>query len=79
MAKLAEQFSTNISIYVMDANGLKVLPSGHARSHAMYFRFIAFEYLGEKIDSLLYIDADVMCKGSLLNSRRLILENMLQR
>ena len=65
LEKLAKQFSTNISIYVMDANGLKVLPSGHAWSHAMYFRFIAFEYLGEKIDSLLYIDADVMCKGSL--------------
>ncbi|HHQ4053781.1 TPA: glycosyltransferase, partial [Citrobacter freundii] len=64
--KLAKQFSTNISIYVMDAEGLKVLPSGHAWSHAMYFRFVAFEYLGEKIDSLLYIDADVMCKGSLI-------------
>ncbi|HHU0692401.1 glycosyltransferase [Citrobacter sp. Marseille-Q3906] len=64
--KLAKQFSTNISIYVMDAEGLKVLPSGHAWSHAMYFRFVAFEYLGEKIESLLYIDADVMCKGSLI-------------
>lgn len=64
--KLAKQFATNISIYVMDASELKVLPSGHAWSHAMYFRFVAFEYLGEQIDSLLYIDADVMCKGSLL-------------
>lgn len=29
-AKLAEQFATNISIYIMDANGLKMLPSGNA-------------------------------------------------
>lgn len=65
IAKLAEQFASNISIYIMDANGLKILPSGNAWSHAMYFRFIAFEYLAEKIDSLLYIDADVICKGSL--------------
>lgn len=65
IAKLAEQFATNISIYIMDANGLKILPSGNAWSHAMYFRFIAFEYLAEKINSLLYIDADVICKGSL--------------
>lgn len=65
MVALAKQFSKNISIYVIDAAGLKVLPSGNAWSHAMYFRFIAFEYLSEKIDSLLYIDADVICKGSL--------------
>lgn len=62
---LAKQFSTNISIYVIDAEGLKVLPSGNAWSHAMYFRFIAFEYLSGSIDTLLYIDADVICKGSL--------------
>lgn len=71
IVKLAEQFSTKISIYVIDADGLKILPSCHAWSHAMYFRFIAFEYLGEHIDSLLYIDADVMCKGSLLELTKL--------
>lgn len=51
----------------MNAEGLKVLPCGNAWSHATYFRFIAFEYLSEKIDSLLYIDADVVCKGSLID------------
>lgn len=63
---LAKQFSTNISIYIINAEGLKVLPCGNAWSHATYFRFIAFEYLSEKIDELLYIDADVVCKGSLI-------------
>ena len=75
IAKLAEQYSANISIYVMDSDGLKILPSGHAWSHAMYFRFIAFEYLGEKIDSILYIDADVMCKGSLLELTQINISN----
>lgn len=74
ISMLAQQFSTNISIYVMDAEGLKVLPSGNAWSHAMYFRFIAFEYLGEKVDSLLYIDADVICKGSLVELSHLNLD-----
>lgn len=64
--KLVQKFSANITVYVMDAEGLKVLPCGNAWSHATYFRFIAFEYLSEKIDELLYIDADVVCKGSLM-------------
>lgn len=63
--KLAQQFKTTITIYVMDADGLKILPCGNAWSYATYFRFIAFEYLSEEIDTLLYIDADVICKGAL--------------
>ncbi|WP_196209583.1 glycosyltransferase [Citrobacter sp. Res13-Sevr-PEB04-36] len=66
LEQLAKQFSTNITVYVMNAEGLKVLPCGNAWSYATYFRFIAFEYLSEKINSLLYIDADVVCKGSLV-------------
>ena len=62
---LAKQYSVNISIYIMDANGLKVLPCKGAWSYAMYFRFIAFEYLSDRLDTLLYIDADVICKGAL--------------
>ncbi|MEG1476064.1 MAG: glycosyltransferase [Longicatena sp.] len=71
MIMLAKQFSTTISIYLIDSEELKALPSGNAWSHAMYFRFIAFEYLSENIDSLLYIDADVICKGSLTELTRL--------
>jgi UDP-glucose/galactose:(glucosyl)LPS alpha-1,2-glucosyl/galactosyltransferase/UDP-glucose:(galactosyl)LPS alpha-1,2-glucosyltransferase/(galactosyl)LPS 1,2-glucosyltransferase len=65
LQQLVEQYQTTITVYVMDSEGLKVLPCGNAWSHATYFRFIAFEYLSEEIDSLLYIDADVICKGSL--------------
>lgn len=63
--ELTQQHQATITIYLMDAEELKALPSGNAWSYATYFRFIAFEYLSEKIDSLLYIDADVICKGSL--------------
>lgn len=72
--KLAQQFATSITIYLMDAAELKALPSGSAWSYATYFRFIAFEYLSEEIDTLLYIDADVICKGSLLDLSHLALD-----
>jgi UDP-glucose/galactose:(glucosyl)LPS alpha-1,2-glucosyl/galactosyltransferase/UDP-glucose:(galactosyl)LPS alpha-1,2-glucosyltransferase/(galactosyl)LPS 1,2-glucosyltransferase len=62
---LAEKYSTTITVYLMNSEELKVLPHGNAWSHAMYFRFVAFEYLSSEIDTLLYIDADVICKGSL--------------
>lgn len=75
LEKLAKKFATNITVYVMNAEGLKVLPCGNAWSHATYFRFIAFEYLSEKIDSLLYIDADVVCKGSLIDLTNIKFEN----
>ena len=65
--KLAQDFSTDISIYIVDAEELKVLPNGNAWTYAMYFRFVAFEYLSDNIKTLLYIDADVICKGSLLD------------
>lgn len=69
--ELAERFSANITVYFMDATALKELPSGNAWSYAMYFRFIAFQYLAEQIDSALYIDADVICKGSLIELSKL--------
>lgn len=65
LTALVQQFNTSVTVYVMDADGLKVLPCGNAWSYATYFRFIAFEYLSAEIDTLLYIDADVVCKGSL--------------
>ncbi|NIF34567.1 lipopolysaccharide 1,2-glucosyltransferase [Enterobacter sp. Cy-643] len=65
VAELSRTFATKITVYLINSNELKTLPFSHAWSHAMYFRFVAFEYLAEEVDALLYIDADVMCKGSL--------------
>ncbi len=72
--ELAQQYQTTITIYLMDAAELKALPSASAWSYATYFRFIAFEYLSDKIDTLLYIDADVICKGSLTELSHMTLE-----
>lgn len=63
--KVAEDFSVKITIYKIDDNYFNFLPSTAAWSTATYYRFIAFEYLSTSTEKLLYLDADVMCKGSL--------------
>ena len=72
---LAKNYSVNISIYLIDADELKTLPSSHAWSYAMYFRFVAFEYLSDKISTVLYIDADVICKGSIADLSDINIDN----
>ncbi|RWR03193.1 lipopolysaccharide 1,2-glucosyltransferase [[Pantoea] beijingensis] len=64
--ELAEENKISISVYYISSDFFSMLPISNAWSIATYYRFIAFEYLSEKIDSVLYLDADVMCKGSLL-------------
>ncbi|MFJ5364653.1 glycosyltransferase family 8 protein [Pectobacterium punjabense] len=62
---LAEKFKTKIVLYKINSEMLKTLPCTDIWSHAMYFRLLAFSHLSDKISSLLYLDADVMCKGPL--------------
>lgn len=62
---LAQQYQTSISIYLVNSQELKKLPSTKNWSYATYFRFIIADILYPTIDRLLYIDADIICKGSL--------------
>lgn len=62
---LAQQYQTSISIYLVNCQELKKLPSTKNWSYATYFRFIIADILYPTIDRLLYIDADIICKGSL--------------
>ncbi|MDI5536268.1 hypothetical protein MJM28_30095, partial [Salmonella enterica subsp. enterica serovar Montevideo] len=39
---------------------LEVLPQTKVWSRAMYFRLFAFDYLSKKVNTLLYLDADVV-------------------
>ncbi|RWR03192.1 lipopolysaccharide 1,2-glucosyltransferase [[Pantoea] beijingensis] len=63
---LAKQYSTNIEIYIFNNDEFKVLPSTKFWTYAMYYRYVAFEYLSSSLESVLYLDADVICKGSLI-------------
>ncbi|MCT4709906.1 lipopolysaccharide 1,2-glucosyltransferase [Enterobacteriaceae bacterium H11S18] len=63
--KLAIQFKISIHLYLINALGLEILPRTKVWSRAMYFRLFAFEFLSQKVDKLLYLDADVVCKGKI--------------
>lgn len=55
-----------ITIYLIDNQQFKLLPlPSPAWSHAIYFRLVIIDYLSKTIDKLLYLDADIICKGDL--------------
>lgn len=63
--KLAEKYRTTVTVLVFDNTAFRELPSTKAWTYAMYYRYFAFEYLSAELSSVLYLDADVICKGSL--------------
>nr|WP_255420754.1 glycosyltransferase [Arsenophonus endosymbiont of Aleurodicus floccissimus] len=73
--KIITKYNSNIIIYLLDAEELKQLSTSDFWSYATYFRLIAFEYLSTNINSILYLDADVICKGSLKELFQLNLAN----
>lgn len=62
---LAEQYSTRIVVHLVDCEQLKSLPSTKNWSYATYFRFIIADRFAGKTDKVLYLDADIACKGSI--------------
>ncbi|MBI0005870.1 lipopolysaccharide 1,3-galactosyltransferase [Gilliamella sp. W8126] len=65
MKLLNKQFNVNITIYLVDDDTFAELPTTKIWTIATYFRFIVANYFYQKIDKILYIDADIICKGSL--------------
>lgn len=63
----ANQFNTTINVYLIDPKYFLELPTSQFWTYATYFRVLSFEYLSDSIETLLYLDADVICKGSLKN------------
>lgn len=61
----AEQFDTSIKVYLIDPHYFVDLPTSDVWSYATYFRIYSFDYLSNTVPTLLYLDADVVCKGSL--------------
>jgi UDP-D-galactose:(glucosyl)LPS alpha-1,3-D-galactosyltransferase len=62
---LAKQYRTQIVVYLVDCEQLKSLPSTKNWSYATYFRFIIADYFAGKTTKVLYLDADIACKGSI--------------
>lgn len=61
----ASEYATQIIIYLIDCEQLKSLPSTRNWSYATYFRFIIADYFVGRADKVLYLDADIACKGSI--------------
>ncbi|MEQ5222949.1 glycosyltransferase [Providencia alcalifaciens] len=64
-AEICHLYNTKITIYFIDSNNVKKLPTTKNWTHAIYFRFIIAEYFKDKIDYLLYLDADVVCNRNI--------------
>lgn len=71
----AKQFNTSIIVYLIDPKYFADLPTSQFWSYATYFRVLSFEYLSESISTLLYLDADVVCKGSLKPLTKIIFKD----
>ena len=57
--------SIQVCIYKVSSVFIDIFPSLKQWSYATFFRLVAFQYLSDSIENLLYIDADVICKGPL--------------
>lgn len=65
LRELASNDNVNIDVYILNSDELKKLPTSHVWSYATYFRFFIFDHLCNTLPSILYLDADVFCKGSI--------------
>lgn len=62
--RMSEKFQTSITIYIIDNTPLEKLPTKNW-PYSSYYRLIAFDYIGTYTEKLLYLDADVVCKGNI--------------
>lgn len=57
--------NVQVIVYVVSEIFINIFPSLKQWSYATFFRFIAFQYLSQSVEKVLYLDADVICKGNL--------------
>lgn len=65
LKKLADQYSTVIKLYIIDPEPLYELPKTDIWPISVYYRILSFEYFSNKLKKILYLDADVICKGGI--------------
>ena len=62
---IVDTFCCKVSIYIIDSDSFSDYPSNEYWPKAVYFRFFAFQWLSNKIEKLLYLDADVVCNNNI--------------
>lgn len=63
--EIASKYGTVIKLYEIDSTSLKEFPHTDIWPISIYYRLVSFNYFSDKLDSLLYLDADIICKGKL--------------
>lgn len=61
----AEKYGEVCTIHFVDGAPFQSLPTTRTWTKATYFRFIAGEYFYQRIERIIYLDADMLCVGSL--------------
>lgn len=65
LQQLAKQRQLIITVYQLDNAYFSQLPTSRLWSSAIYYRFVIAQYLSTLSHRMLYLDADVVCQGSL--------------
>lgn len=63
--QISTSYSVTINFYKIDKEKAKFFPSIGQWPNSIFYRLIAIDHLQNELDSVLYLDADVICKGSL--------------
>ncbi|EMB4324134.1 lipopolysaccharide 3-alpha-galactosyltransferase [Pluralibacter gergoviae] len=64
-AELADRYQTTVEIHIVNCERLKAFPTTKNWSVAMYFRFVIGDYFIGRQEKILYLDADIVCKGDI--------------
>ncbi|AFJ48930.1 lipopolysaccharide 1,3-galactosyltransferase [Shimwellia blattae DSM 4481 = NBRC 105725] len=64
-SQLAKSYKTCIQLHIVNCEKLKSFPTTKNWSVAMYFRFIIGDYFIGSQKVILYLDADIVCKGDI--------------
>ncbi|MGP3593809.1 glycosyltransferase family 8 protein [Vagococcus sp. WN89Y] len=65
LIQLAKQYNTVIKLYKIDDKPLQNLPKTNIWPISIYYRLISFDYFSDKLNALLYLDADIICKNDI--------------
>ncbi|WKX25350.1 glycosyltransferase [Tatumella ptyseos] len=62
---LCQNHRVAISIYSVNTDFIRTLPSNNSWNYTIYFRLIIADYFTHKLSKILYLDADVFCNRGL--------------
>lgn len=74
-SQLAEYYNTCINIHIVNCEKLASFPTTKNWSVATYFRFIIGDYFIGRQERILFMDADIMCQGTISELVTLPLES----